>query len=215
MIKNRGSRVLLLLVVCLLVFAVTTHAVTVDEAVERIQKEYSGIYDLSGRFSQRSFIKDLERTERYEGSFFIKKPSRMRWKYEKPRDEEVIIKGTDLWIYRKSDRQVLRSTFSREAYGQVPIVLLEGFGDIRANFDITMMDEGTLKLKPKYQIGLIKEILLEINPRGFPVKGFTILDLYGNRIVIKLREVKTNTGLEDSLFIFNIPPGVEVINLNP
>jgi outer membrane lipoprotein carrier protein len=215
MIRAQELRVKLLAGVCLLIFVTMADAVTVNEAVERIQKEYSGIYDLSGKFSQTSLIKDLKRTEKYEGSFFIKKPSRMRWRYEKPRDEEVIIKETDLWIYRKSDRQVVRSTFSRQTHGQVPIVLLEGFGDMRANFDITMMDEGTLKLKPKYQMGLIKEILLEINPTGFPVKGFTILDMYGNRIVIKLREVKTNTGLEDSLFIFNIPPGVEVINLNP
>ena len=43
---------------------------------------------------------------------------------------------------------------------------------------------------------------------------FTIIDTYGNIIMVELEQVKINPGLEDSLFIFNIPPGAEVFDMN-
>lgn len=196
---------------CLL--STVSFAADVDALVERIQKKYSEIHDIQGTFSQTSYLKDIERTDRYSGKFFIKKPSRMRWGYAEPRDEDVIIRGDDLWIYKKSEKQVLRSRFSREAYSQVPIALLESMGDLRADFDIRAVKEGTLELVPKGKMGFIKKIHLETTSGDFPIKMFTVFDIYDNRIIIKLDKVEINPGLDESLFIFKIPQDVEVFDL--
>ncbi len=47
--------------------------------VNEIQNKLSKINDITGRFSQTSYIKDLEQTQKYSGSFFIKKPFQMMW----------------------------------------------------------------------------------------------------------------------------------------
>lgn len=191
-----------------------SHASTVDEVVERIEKTYSEIKDVKGRFSQTSYIKDLEKTEKYEGEFFIKKPSSMRWNFSKPRDEEVIIKENDIWIYKKSEKQALKSAFSKDAYNHVPIALLNSFGDLKNNFDIKLIKDDTLELTPKRRTGFISKLLLEINSTDFPVKTFSVFDVYGNKIDIMIKNVAINFGLEDSIFIFKLQPGIEVFDLN-
>lgn len=215
--KNLISHSLFLILLFTLHFSLFTvvSADTVDDVVERIQEKYSEIQDIQGRFSQTSYIKDLDRVEMYEAEFFIKKPVSMKWAYSKPRDEEVIIRDADTWIYKKSEKQVLKTTFSKDAYSQIPIALLSGLGDLKTDFDITMIKEDTLELKPKRQMGFIKKILLEVSSRDFPVKTFSIFDIHGNKTVIAVKNVKINSGLKDSFFIFKAPPGVEVFDLNP
>ncbi len=189
-------------------------AADVDDIVDRIQQIYNRIHDIQGEFSQTSYLHDLERVEKYTGEFFIKKPFNMRWRYADPRDEEVIIRDTDTWIYKKSDKQVLRRTFSKEQYGQLPIALLSGFWELKTEFEIIKIKKGVLELRPKQHMGFIKKILLEISPGDFPVKSFSIFDAYGNKTDIAVKKVKINSGIKDSLFIFRTPPGVEVFDLN-
>ena len=201
-------------IILFFLLSTVSYASTLDEVVGRIEKTYSEIKDVKGRFSQTSYIKDLEKTEKYEGEFFIKKPSSMRWNFSKPRDEEIIIKENDIWIYKKSEKQALKSAFSKDAYNHVPIALLNNFGDLKNNFDIKLIKDDTLELTPKRRMGFINKLLLEVNSTDFPVKTFSVFDVYGNKINITIKDVKINSGLEDSIFIFKLQPGVEVFDLN-
>ncbi len=182
--------------------------------VNEIQNKLSKINDITGRFSQTSYIKDLEQTQKYSGSFFIKKPFQMMWEYKKPRDEKVVIHDTDTWIYKKSQNQVIKTKFSKEAYSQVPIALLGSLENLRDDFDITMTAENAIQLVPKQRIVSIKTLLLETVSGDFPLKMFTIFDKYGNIIMIELTDIEINPGLDDSFFLFKIPPGAEVFDLS-
>jgi len=205
--------IILLFAVCCLLPAFSS-AADVSGAVERIEKRYKEIHDIQGSFTQTSHLKDLERTEKYSGNFFIKKPSMFRWKYALPRNEEVIISGTDIWIYKALEKEALKSKFSKSAYSQLPIAMLESLGEMKADYNITMAEEGVLELVPKAEMGFIKKIQLETSSGEFPIKTLTIFDIYGNTITLRLKDVKINTGLDDALFVFKIPPGVEVHDLS-
>ncbi len=186
----------------------------VSAIVEDLQKKYAGIHDIKGAFVQKSYIKDLEETQEYSGAFFIKKPSHMMWTYAAPRDEKVTINNHDTWIYKKSQNQVIKTKFSKESYSQVPIALLASLDNIRDDFDITATGKNSLQLVPKRKIGFIKMIVMETMPGDMPVKMLTIFDTYSNIIMIELKDVKTNSGLNDSLFTFKIPPGAEVHDMS-
>jgi outer membrane lipoprotein carrier protein len=186
----------------------------VDIIVDRVQKTFAGIKDMKGAFSQTSYIKDIEETQMYSGTFFVKKPSLMMWEYAKPRDEKVTIQGVDTWIYKKSQNQVIKTTFSKETYSQVPIALLSSFENIRKDFHISLTGKNALQLVPKHRIGFLKTLVMETVPEGFPVKMFTIIDTYGNIIMIELNRMEINPGLDDSLFEFRVPEGAEVFDLN-
>ena len=195
-------------------FAGASSASPHDDIVELIQTKYDAIDDIRGTFNQTSYLKDLERVEQYKGEFYIKKPSSMRWIFAKPRDEEVIIRAGKLWIYKKSEKQAMKTTFSKDAYSQIPLALLNSLGDLKTDFDITKVKENTLELIPKRRIGFIHKIFLEVNVHGFPIKKFSIFDTHGNQIDVEFHNVKSNSGLEDSLFIFNPQPGIEVFDFD-
>jgi outer membrane lipoprotein carrier protein len=206
---------LLFTVLCSLFTAVYAPASSVggsdvDDAVSRIQKKYAEIKDMRGNFSQTSNLKDLDRIEKYEGKFFIKKPYSMRWMYSNPRDEEIIIRDTETWIYKKSAKQVLKSSSGKESNRQVPVAMLSSIETLKTDFDIAMIKKDILEVKPKHQIGSIKKIILELSSADFPIKAFTIFDINDNKIDVVIKDVKINTGIEDSFFIFKAPPGVEV-----
>ena len=182
--------------------------------VEGIQKELAGIKDIQGNFTQNSYIKDLDQKQKYTGTFFILKPAKVMWEYSSPRDEKILIRKTDTQIYKKSQNQLIKMKFSKEAYNQVPIALLESLENIWKDFDASLTDGNTLQLIPKQKRGSIKTIVLETASDDFPLKMFTIFDIYGNIVMIELDNLKINSGLDDSLFVIKTPPDVEVFDMS-
>jgi outer membrane lipoprotein carrier protein len=188
-------------------------ATSADDVVTMVQKRYEEIRDMKGDFSQTSYLKDLEKVEKYEGVFYLKKPSSMKWAYSRPRDEEVTIRDLHTWVYKKSEKQVLKTTFSKDAYAQIPMAMLNSLGDLRNDYEISLIEENVLELRPKRTMGYVKNIVLEVNSRGFPVKTFKITDTYGNKVSVGIDNVSVNSGIKESFFIFKTPPGVEVFDL--
>jgi len=183
-----------------------------DPVVEKITKAYEGIKDIKGSFVQKSSIKDLGRTDTFRGTFVIMLPSRMRWHYrgEDPQQQtEVIINGEEMIIYQKKEKQALRGRFDRETYGQAPIALLSGFGNLEKEFEISVKS-GRLILKPKKPMGSV--VSLEIAPSDgvFPIASLGITDRHGNRVDITFRDVSVNTGMADSAFDFTVPKGASM-----
>jgi outer membrane lipoprotein carrier protein len=181
----------------------------VDENISRIQKAYEGIRDLRGSFVQKSEIKDLDRTETYKGEFYIKRPAKMKWMYTGKTAQDLIINGDTVLIYKRGDKQAYKSRFDRATYGQTPVALLGGFGNIKEEFEVSGSGD-TLILKPKKPMGNVATIKVGLSERGFPIRSFVIRDSRSNLIDIELTGVKINTGLKDSLFDLTLPKGVNV-----
>jgi len=187
-------------------------AASVDELVSRIQKKYAEVHDIQGVFYQINDNKDMERRDTYSAKFYIKKPSRMRWEYGAPRDEEVLISGDEMWIYQKSEKTVGKVRFSKDAYNIAPIAMLQSMENLKVDYEIKMTAEDTLELVPRQQMGSIKSLRLTIDPGDFPIKTLAIFNLNGNSNVFHLKDVKINPGLEDSFFIFEMPSGAELFD---
>lgn len=182
-----------------------------DFTIETIQKAYGNIKDIKGNFIQKSAIKDLKRTDTFKGSLLIKVPSKMRWQYhgDNKQNTEVIISNGEIIIFQKDEKQAFRGKFDPESYGQAPIALLGGFGNIENEFEVAPK-EGKLLLKPKRGMGGV--VSIEITPSGgdFPIGSLTIIDKRSNRIDITFKDIVLNSGIKDSAFSFSIPQGVSV-----
>ncbi len=179
-------------------------------AMEKIQKAYENIKDIKGSFVQKSTIKDLKRTDTFKGTFVIKVPSKMRWHYSDAKQStEVIIKNEELLIFQKNEKQVLKSKFDRQSYGQAPIALLGGFGKVGEEFEVSEKD-GRILLKPKKPMGNVVSIEIVPSDGEFPISSLSIIDKRSNRIDITLKNVTVNPGIKDSAFDFSVPQGVSV-----
>ncbi|MBI5212377.1 MAG: outer membrane lipoprotein carrier protein LolA [Nitrospirae bacterium] len=180
-----------------------------DDQVEKIQKAYENIKDIRGNFIQKSHIKDLKRTDTYKGEFFIKS-QKMRWEYKGDKPQAVYINGDDIIIYQKKERQAFKAKFDRATYGQSPIALLGGFGNIDNEFNVSTKND-KLILKPKKPMGNISHIELLPSDGEFPIESLTIIDTLSNRVEIHLKDVKINTDLKDKIFEFSPPEGVNIL----
>ncbi len=208
-IGESALRISALFMVVIMIF-VAVPVAKADDQVTKIQKAYEGIKDITGNFVQKSMVKDLKRTDTYTGKFFIK-PPKMKWEYSGEKAQTIYIRAGEIIIHQKKENQVIRSKFDRATYGQAPIALLAGFGDIRQEFDVVSDKADRLLLKPKRPMGNIERI--EVTPSGsaFPIRALTIIDKLSNRIDITLKDVKINSGLRDSIFSFTPPKGAAVL----
>jgi len=187
-------------------------AIFADDEVARIQKAYENIKDIRGSFTQRSHIKDLKRTDTFTGRFFIKLP-KMKWEYTGDNPQTVFVTEDHIIIYQIKQRQAFQTKFDRALYGQAPIALLGGFGNIKNEFNITSKTKNTLILRPKSPMGNISYIEVITSDEefpAFPIQSLTIVDNRSNTVEIQLQNVRINTGLKDRIFEFLPPENVRV-----
>jgi outer membrane lipoprotein carrier protein len=191
-------------------FTSCSFAAEQEDLVAKIQKAYAGLKDISGSFVQKSVIKDLKRTDTYRGRFFIKPPS-LKWEYTGDKAQAIYVDKGYVMIHLIKEKQVFKSKFEPATYGQAPLALLAGFGEIRKEFDVTFMAEDKISLTPKKPMGTITRIEITGAQSGFPIKTLSIIDNLSNKVDITLSGVKTNSNLSDAIFKFVPPKNATII----
>jgi outer membrane lipoprotein carrier protein len=194
----------------LLAGASISNAAGLEDRIEKIQNAYDTIKDVRGHFVQKNSIKELKRTDTYKGSFYIK-PPRIKWEYTGEKAQTVYISNESIIVHQKKANQVIKSRFDKTTYGQTPFAFLTGLGNIKEEFDVTAGSGGTIILKPKKGMGNITKIEIKPSDGAFPIRAITFIDKLSNVNTITLSDVRTNTGLKDSVFRFTPPKGAAVM----
>jgi outer membrane lipoprotein carrier protein len=194
---------------------------SVDQILDRVENKYTNS-EFSANFIQKSYLKAMEIMDQASGKVYIKYPGKMRWEYEKPDRQIFITDGEKLWVYRPDENQV--------QVGKAPSFFKSGKGAsflsdislVRQKFDISLkknkQDESDpfyyLKLIPREKTLDIAEILLMVSKQTFNVVQIISIDLYGDENRIDLLNFAFRADLDDSLFSFKIPEGVDVLQLD-
>ena len=201
--------------------ATTGDNLTVDQILEQVENKYADS-KFSADFIQKSTIKAMDITDMANGRVYIKYPGMMRWEYEKPESQIIITDADKLWIYRPDDNQVMTGkapTFFRDGKGAS---FLSDIRLIRQKFDISL-EQGPpeekdlffhLKLIPREKTMDISEIRLMVSRQTFNVLQIITLNFYGDETRIDLLNFVFGGNLDDSLFSFEIPQGVDVLQID-
>jgi len=189
------------LLIILLFFLFANPILAQDTALSKLNKAYKNINDASGSFIQTSYIKDLDKTQKFKGRFFIK-GDKIRWQYEGEFPQVIFLNRETLIVYDRKRKQAIQSIFSEEKYGQLPIALLSRMADFEKDFEITEKSENTLILIPKTKMGNIKKIEITIQDEDFPIKFLKVTDTSANTVRIDFYSVTINKNLNDLLFQF-------------
>ncbi|MDH7500249.1 MAG: outer membrane lipoprotein chaperone LolA [candidate division NC10 bacterium] len=219
-IGKTGQGLIFFLSVSLLLYPCLTKAnpTELEQVVSRLQTTYEGIRDLSARFVQISWHQGSGSKEESTGNLMMKKPGMMRWEYKSPESRSIVCDGKSLFIYSPADRQVIVQE-APAAFSSLAVDFLTGMGDLSKDFRIgwgrpeEKVRKGSLllELQPIRQEVQIRRILMEIDPETYLVERMVLKDAYSNTTQLSFKRVHLNTGLQDSLFAFVPPPGVEVI----
>ncbi len=181
--------------------------------VRAIEEHHARLTDMVARFEQsyRSGMLGREITER--GVVSIKRPGRMRWEYKDPEPKLFVSDGHSFYFYVPADKQVVVS--EQDPKRSLAARLLSGQGGLAEEFDATLetpSEEGVMRLKlvPKQPQADVERATIDAEPNG-RIRSIRLEDPQGNRTRFRFEAVRENTGLEERLFRFEVPKGVEVV----
>jgi outer membrane lipoprotein carrier protein len=182
--------------------------------VRRVEERQARVADLVARFTQsyRSGMLGREIVER--GVVSIKRPGRMRWEYKKPEEKLFVSDGRTFYFYVPADRQVIVS--EQDDQRSLAARLLSGKGGLLDEFSASLdppPEEGVVRLKfvPRQEQAEVALAYVDAEPTG-RIRSILIQDAQGNRTRFRFDDVRENTGLDDRLFRFQVPKGVEVVH---
>jgi outer membrane lipoprotein carrier protein len=183
-----------------------------EALARRIEARHRGVRDLTARFVQTYRSGALGREVVEKGVLSLKPPSRMRWEYRDPEKKTFVSDGKTSFFYVPADRQVIRRETSDAR--DLPAMLLSGHADIVGTFDVAL-EAGPaglqrLRLTPRKPEPEIERLYVDVDG-GDRIRAILVLDAQGNRSQFAFDDIRENVGLDDRLFRFEVPRGVEVI----
>lgn len=192
--------------------AVTTPAPAAVALARRIERRHRAATDLTARFVQtyRSGLIGREVVER--GVVSIKRPGRMLWEYRQPEKKTFVADGKSFYFYVPADKQVI--VRSQAGDKSITGMLLSGQSDLVSEFDVSVEPAPPglqrLRLVPRKADPEVEWVTVDVDD-DHRIRAIALTDIQGNRSRFEFDGIRENVGLEDRLFQFRTPPGVEVV----
>lgn len=198
----------------------------------------ASIEDLQADFLQQAYLGSLDRVDEGHGRVAVRfdrsgqqLQPRFRWEYQLPSVQQIISDGRTVWVYLPENQQVMETPLPAEGSEGVddPLAFLTGLGQLSKRFTVAWASpardaEGhyRLLLKPRKPSALVERLELVIeravaayaSPAQRPVYPLRVATVFGpnqSRTTITFSNVRINQGLQDSLFDFKVPEGIEVL----
>jgi outer membrane lipoprotein carrier protein len=195
--------------------------VPLDELIAKAQERYEKTQDIKAQFIQEVTIKSVNKTEREEGVVYVKNPRRMLWVYSKPKEKKLIINPKKAWLYIPEDRAAYVQDTENIYKSRLAVKFLSGIGKLSEDFHVGFSKPDNVDRNGNYLLTLIPKVsdtgvdkfYITIDKENFQIIQCSFADLYGNVTRIKLSDIRINNNLDDKLFSFKPPTGVEVFNM--
>jgi len=202
---------------CLLPVAFST-AASVSDVVQKLQARYDSTAGFSANFTQEVESATLGQKVESRGTVVFKKPGRMRWEFSEPK-QTLVSDGRFFWLHQPVENQVIKTPFQRAFSTTTPASFLLGVGQLEKDFSITLSGETS----EAYQLRLIShedpeaigKLELTVNAKTFDIEQAVVTDPLGNITRLRFSDIDRSTPIQDEVFHFSLPAGVDVIEPIP
>jgi outer membrane lipoprotein carrier protein len=188
-----------------------------DAVVEALQKSYDSTTDFVADFRQETEVKTLNRTMKAFGKLSFKRPGKMFWRYDEPKNQFVLTDGKHLYFYQPEQNQVIKSPLKNAFRGDIPLSFLLGLGNLKKDFTATLKasddKQNVLRLEPKGEAGGYSEILLGVSKASSDILWVSVRDAASNLTTLRFSAMRKGVGIQDSLFQVKIPEGADIVEL--
>ena len=180
-----------------------------------MKKKYDSIYDAQFRFSQKVKF-EMARTEQLvSGTLLLKKENKYRVELE---EQTIVTNGETVWSYSLPNNQVLIDHFKMNDRTFSPERILTGAPE---DFAATVVGREALgkssaiilKLVPRDDQAFVRTMRIWVDDGTWMIRRVELVDANGKETQYTVSDVKINIGLQDSRFTYQIPEGVEVVDL--
>jgi outer membrane lipoprotein-sorting protein len=190
-------------------------AETAQQVLEMVRMKYESIDDARLRFSQRTQFEMTKIEQNVTGTLFLKKGNKYRVEFS---DQTIITNGETVWSYSVSTNQVLIDNFRLDQRSISPEKILAGapvdfYSTLLGKEKLDKSETFKLKLMPKDDQSFIRSLKLWVDDSSWLIKKAEISDVSGKQTEYLVKDVEVNIGLGDSDFVYQIPEGVDVVDL--
>lgn len=203
------------LLLCILMPAIAMseeNALSVEAGVEKLEKFLEGVETLKAGFHLSLLDPELQVVEESSGTLLIKRPGRFRWDYRDPYEQIVLSDGDRLWMYDSDLEQATVKTLD-ESLSTTPAMLLSGTGKISESFDVLGVYDAEqivwVSLKPRANDTDFRTFALGF--QGKDLRYMELSDRLDQVTRIEFSNLTRNEKIEDEVFRFEPPAGVDVI----
>jgi outer membrane lipoprotein carrier protein len=212
---GRGWHRRLLWGVALLAAAATSGvAQTAEDVLGSVRAKYETIQDAQLTFTQRSTFAGSRVEQFVSGTLLLKKKHMYRVELE---GQTIVTDGKTVWSYSRPTNQVLIDLFHAETRGLTPERILTGDTE---EYTATVLEHEAgggeliaLKLVPRPDRTAGGIIRLWVDAKSWLIRKAMLVDDGGKVTLYTVNDIRINTGIPSSRFVYEIPEGVEVVDL--
>lgn len=211
-LKTVRGRCSVILVAALLAAAGPVPAAV--DATDELVALLSGMSSYQADFVQVNLDARGTRMQESVGQIAVRRPGLFYWHIDPPLEQLVVSDGSQLWLYDPDLEQVTVQPVTG-ALADTPALLLSGEVDaVRETYRVTRLPgaggERYFELLPRNPDSLFESLKLTFSD-GRLVQ-MHINDALGQRSSLMFSAIHTNTEIDDTLFRFTPPEGVDVIS---
>ncbi|HLB43028.1 MAG TPA: outer membrane lipoprotein chaperone LolA [Gammaproteobacteria bacterium] len=173
------------------------------------------VQTLQANFTQTVYDNRNQPVQRSYGKMAMQRPDKFRWEVIKPIPQLIISNQSRLWIYDPDLEQVTIRSLKQEV-GDAPTMLLNYSNKtLDRDYIVNILQKKSsslrwFELSPKNPDNMFATVQL-----GFEngvVNQMRLQDNIGHVTLIQFTNIKTNTLLPSTLFVFKAPKGVDVLD---
>jgi chaperone LolA len=190
----------------------------VHQLAHAVDDHYNHLRSLQTDFTEIYRGDGPERVE--AGTLWLKKPRKMRWEYRSPKEKLFVSDGQAVWFYLPAEKQVRKTTLKKLDDVRSPLAFLLGKTKLESELSglSKAVDQSPLETANTVLRGVprgfggdqLSEVQVEIAP-SHQIVRIVLVGQDGASTEFRFANWKENQRLDESLFTFNPPQGVELV----
>jgi outer membrane lipoprotein carrier protein len=185
--------------------------VDVTKVLKGVEDRYNKTQTLQVSFTESLTVQGRKRTEK--GELSLRKPGRMRWEYSAPAGKLFISDSKIIWSYFPNEKRAEKENFKETEDLRAPLAFLLGklnFSDDFKEFR-SQPDGANVRITaiPKSDKLPYTDVTFLVSPDSV-IHYLSVKGQEGSVTEFTFENERKNPPLNDSLFTFKPPPGVEV-----
>ena len=190
-------------------------AIDVSKALKGVEERYNKAQTLQLSFSESYRLQGRTRVEK--GDLFLRKPGRMRWQYTAPAGKLFISDSKYIYSYTPQDNRAEKMKFKETDDMRAPLAFLLGRLDFNKDFREfrARAEEGGTYITaiPRSDKLPYSEISFLAAP-DFTIRRMEVKGQDNSLLQFTFDNEKQNPPIQDSLFSFTPPKGVEYVDVS-
>ncbi|MDZ7261351.1 MAG: outer membrane lipoprotein carrier protein LolA [candidate division KSB1 bacterium] len=189
--------------------------ITAKEIVDKVKQKYESLQTLAAEFEQIFQWKLAGETQTLEGKICLAQKDKYRIETQ---DQTIVTDGQTVWTYSKVNRQVIIDHLAKSQENPLPRDMLFQYSKdyepkLLGEEKLNNQDCYVLQLSSKTEDRYIREMKVWVEKDTWIVRKIEHADINENLNTYIIKKIDLNPKLDDAIFTFEIPKGMEVVDL--